>query len=587
MLEAQDELHVILFKANQRALNTGSTYIDTDHISAAILSNKDSQLAQHLGNILYLPELSWQNPSSGTLPLSTRAKSAISNAVEKCYLGWRHHKLEDAHLLAALIENPDPTDPCIKLLNFWNIDLEDLQLRIEIRLKLLSVSVTRALPSAPLVSQTKDIKLTSKFLSKSPHSIPQQANKQDDSADEKSTETKPSFSDWFDSDALRLIHFAQTSAPPSSAIMVEDLIWSMSFHPDSIAGKTLHTLGAVTMPNTAQYFRTHTSQQRHEVFSDDVLKILSYAFEEARSMGVKKLDSGHLLVAIARAITNKEIRTSFDEQTSLQDISTFREQVTAIRKAFDSGVAEDSKETPVRTTPFRVIDPEAVLKIDGSASSIPCGIVVKTILNLTLAEKRRLRHSLTSYAHIALGLVKESRTTHLQIFNDRRNELEKFGTLLEDIATRINDRLRADQSSTVLQIAWNIAQEFHSNKVEFNHLALAVILYGGRDFAAAWNAASSTNLTVVQRQLESCSVRLAAQNSSLVPDFFLDEKYLQDLAEENQSIPHQQQLKTEEDFEYFLTSSTKNILALASTYASDYNHRDIGVETLIQDRTIA
>jgi len=72
-------------------------------------------------------------------------------------------------------------------------------------------------------------------------------------------------------------------------------------------------------------------------------------------------------------------------------------------------------------------------------------------------------------------------------------------------------------------------------------------------------------------------VRLAAQNSSLVPDFFLDEKYLQDLAEENQSIPHQQQLKTEEDFEFFLTSSTKNILALASTYASDYNHRDIGV----------
>ncbi|MBX9570289.1 MAG: hypothetical protein K2X77_15425 [Candidatus Obscuribacterales bacterium] len=72
-----------------------------------------------------------------------------------------------------------------------------------------------------------------------------------------------------------------------------------------------------------------------------------------------------------------------------------------------------------------------------------------------------------------------------------------------------------------------------------------------------------------------------------MPDFFLHEKYLQDLDEENQSIPHQQQLTTEEDFEYFLTSSTKNILALASTHASDYNQRAIGVEALIQDRTIA
>lgn len=573
MLNEQDELGLILQHAHARAVHAGATEVDTDYILAALLSNPDSDLSRQLSNsVFHIPQVMPAQSAAGReLPLSTRAEKAIARAVEICYLRWRHAKLRYAHLLSALIESSDPGDPCLRLLHVWGIDVAGLQKRAEISLKLLAVHDASAEPATAIENQQV--------------SIPEEIRCPNEASNlelPNLAETKGELSDWFDSDALKLIHFAQNTAPFDS-IMVDDLIWSMSLHPDSIAGKALHSFGTLSIPDAVGSPRVNATVQSHEVFSNDVLKILTYAFEEARAFGAKKLDSGHLLVAIARAIVKSEVNTTFDEQSSLQDIATFREHVTEIRRSFDSNPAQRDLNVPFHATPFRVIDPIAVLQLPKKLAPMPCSIVVNAIFEQALEEKRFLRQNRMSYAHIALGLIRESEKNPSQHFSDRKAEIEKLSSMLAVLATRINEHLKTDQSAEVLQIAWNIAQAFHANRIEYNHIALAVIIFGGRDFSSAWSAASASSLNVIKRQLESCSVRLAAQNATLGADFYLDEEFLDRLEKDEVLLSDQSRkaIAEADEISRFLSHASKRIVDLAASYAREYKQNTIDVEMLI------
>ena len=228
-------------------------------------------------------------------------------------------------------------------------------------------------------------------------------------------------------------------------------------------------------------------------------------------------------------------------------------------------------------------EPKELTLLPLAFTPIPCAQMVSTILGQAHAEKRFLGHKRINYAHIGLALVRSSGTALSDILKNGTDEFEKLSSLLSILATRINEDIWVDQVLDILQVAWNIAQRFHANRVEFNHMMLAVIFYGEDDFAKVWDEASKTSSSALTRELESCAFHMASQNSTMIPDFFIDIFKLNDLLNGAAIFGYSERppVTDTDEITQNLSSSSKAIVALAAAYACEYNRQTIDVEVLI------
>ena len=216
MPNEQDELGRILRSAQLRASFAEADEIDTEYLLTAILSNKSSSFVQELQRSINFPEISECFGSGRQLPLSSMAKLKIARAVEKCFLIWQHKQFIDAHLLAALIEEDNPNDPCFRFLGLWGIDVADLQKHVEIFLGLTSIN---RVPGSSL-GATSPPKSTAVSRSNS-----QLIGANENDLTPKG-EFKSEIKDWFADDSLDLLRYAQSTA--TSSIDVPDLLQARS-----------------------------------------------------------------------------------------------------------------------------------------------------------------------------------------------------------------------------------------------------------------------------------------------------------------------------------------------------------------------
>lgn len=574
MADSQDEMGVILKNARARAKATGYEAIDTDHLLLAILSGPDPTFANQLRKYVSIPEIpnvAWHHTLGNLRNITPNAERAISRAVSDFHLRWKHRRFSGLHLFAGLLEQQDPKDKALILLRSWGANLLVLRRQVDFWLKLhppdAKLSVSAEEDSVPSREASEPSLLVLK-----PETEEAQAGQ---------------LSDWFDTDTLRLIGSAKGSyGDLPNAIGVPDLLRAMQVAPDSIAGRALSSIGELAIKDSAT--RTLSRTQSGQLFSDDVQKVLKIAFDEARSSGKRKVDSGHLLVAIAKAIIENEITTSFDSESSIQDIAKFREHVFAIRSAFERESApeqrtSESVEAPAKPTEFRVIDLEKVCILPEEFSAIPCDSSIRLILMRAVEEAIFLRHQKLNYAHIAIGLIHVAETVHAKIFVERKREFDTLIKAFAKLSCEINEKIETDRTVSTLQIAWNVAQQFRANRVEFNHLTLALIVVGGDEFKSAWESASSTSLKGLRRQLESCSVTLAAQHSMLVPEDFIGEERLEEIFTSASSSKEHlfPRVVGLQKLASFLTPNSKKVMDLAEVYARSAQQSTIDVEVLI------
>lgn len=238
--------------------------------------------------------------------------------------------------------------------------------------------------------------------------------------------------------------------------------------------------------------------------------------------------------------------------------------------------------SPAPRTNSQMVDSEQALKVPESFSPIPSAHAVSNILSLAVLEKEYSGLLKVNYAHIAIALIRESGKVHRLEAFDQRSELQRLNILLGGHATRINEFIVIDQCQEVLQISWNIAQQLHSNQVEFEHVALAVILFGGADFASAVKASSKIELQNLQLQLEYCAARLA-EKSSIVPELFLDEDKLRKICKGEELAEEIiiSEISYVDEVSRWLSYASKRIIALAGAYARENDRHEIDVEMLI------